>query len=45
MKEFTTFIIVVFILIFIALFTMFRDEYGSFSEVSASLEEQVHSLN
>jgi len=45
MKEFTTFIVVVFILILIALFTMGRGEYGSFSEVSASLEEQVHSIN
>jgi|GEM_PF-2999303 len=45
MKEFTTFIVIAFILIFVALFVMGSVEYGSFSDLSASLEEQVHSVH
>lgn len=45
MNPFTTFIIVIFILLFAAVFFMGSDEYSTFEELSASLEKQVHSVH
>lgn len=46
MKEFTTFIVVVFIIFFIALFFSGRSGFGeSWKEVTANLQAQVESVH